>query len=646
MILGTGAIIGMEEFTRGRLLALVSVLLLCLCALSWGSCYEARSRWGTDNYCGASNISMCNGGTAPIICAAGWYFSYNRVFQIECSGYPAFGYCQLNQICCNSQAEADSVNCAMNPLSDGCKPPDTTWTCTSVTTENGVTRASIQQYVDGTPQGQSTEVLGSCKQNGFCEGEYDSEMLATDSCTYQSIDSKNCNYGGQNGSACYYVCPDGQNYMCRMAQSQGLMQECPTKPWKSCADSINRPKNPNKEYNPSSYNSPADSLSTPSESLGPDATEAQILEAIRDTLHHANEQRKYQTYVEENIYDAVAGYGAFADDGVVQNVRNINSNTRATQLVTGMVAANTGNMVTGINNLVTIMENDTIKAKIYSPESLYVYSSAGPMVFRIDTTLTQQRELMQEIRDLTDTLVGDTPRTLTILQRIVPSIDTSLQRLFDASPAGFIQREAQAFADSMRAKIQPFYDFVELDTASIDEAIAYSDSIANAIAEQVTLEQDTAPPLISWDPPSLGEATREILTGDSTYARLNRWNDSIVAFQDSILQERMKDTVKDTLPLDKVAGDSALIRQKLDKVFLPDEILYECFDFHLNHTFRIQLWNKTYTWDYQILVDFADLFGFDLCDLIRKVVQILTFILIVFTTIKGYIRAFGGGDTL
>lgn len=543
---------------------------------------------------------------------------------------------------CTTQAEADSIFCALNPMDASCKAPDTTWTCTSVTTENGVTRASVRKYVDGSPVGNSTEVLGSCKQNGFCEGEYDSGMLATDSCSYDSISARNCNYGGQDGSACYYICPDGRNYMCRMSLvgNEGLSQ-CPSKPWKSCADSIQQPKNPNREYNPSTYNSPADSLATTPDDLPSDASDVQILMAIRDTLHHANEQRKYQTYVQENIYDAVAGYGVNAGDGILQNVKNINSNTRGTQLATSMVASNTGNIVTGINNLLTIVENDTLKAKIYTPDSLYVYSSAGPMVFRMDSTLTQQREIMEEIRDLTDTLVNDTPRTTTILNRIVPTIDTALTMLFDASPAGFIQREAQAFADSMRAKIQPFYDFVDIDTTLVDDAIAYSDSVQRALVVDAILQEDTSIALVDFEVNLDGT----IDTIRTTYygLKLQQQSDSIAHVMDSILQERIKrDTTRDTIPLDQSAGDSALIRQKLDKVFLPDEILYECFDFHLNHEFRVTLWNKTYTWDYKLLIDFADLFGFDLCDLIRKIVQLITFILIVFTTIKGYIRAFGG----
>lgn len=346
-------------------------------------------------------------------------------------------------------------------------------------------------------------------------------------------------------------------------------------------------------------------------------------------------------YVEENIYDVVAGYGVANGDGIIQNLRNVNANTRATQNAVNRVASNTGNMVMRLDSIVDRLD-DTIRVSVASPESLYVYSASTPLVFRIDTTLQQQQDLMQEIRDLTDTLVNDTPRTNTILGRVVPSLDSALTWLVDKSPVGMVAEMAKGFADSIQAKIEPFYDFVSIDTALVDSAIATIDTMNSGLESVGLLPYDSTQGLVYFNPSF--DSIKEVIR-NNPFSRFERWNDSIVDWVDSAVQERinqLQDTTKDTIPLDSMVSDSANIRNKLQSVFLPDEILYECFDFHLNHTFRVTLWNKEYSWDFKILIDFADLFGLDLCEFIRNVVKILTFIVIIFTTVKGYIRAFGG----
>lgn len=543
---------------------------------------------------------------------------------------------------CDTQAEADSVKCALNPQAEGCRAPDTTWTCTSVFTENNVIRASVQKYVDGSPVGSSIEVLGSCRENGFCEGSYNSEQLANDSCSYDSISTDKCKYGGQDGSACYYVCPDGKNHMCRMTWLGGgdHLSECPSKPWKSCADTIQRTPSPSSTYNPNNYNPPPDSLSEPSDDMPDGSQDTEILLAIRDTLHHANEQRKYQMYVEEKIYDVLGGVGG---EGILPNLTEINSNTRGTQLAARDAATNAANVVTAVGNLVTVM-SDTLDVRLTSPESLYVYSSATPLVFRIDTTLQRQEAIMDDIRALTDTLVSDTPRTNTILGRVVPTLDSALTFLVDNSPVGMVQSMAAAFADSIQAKIQPFVDYVTVDSVAYDEAVAHVDSLGDALAPGI-LPYDSTQGIIHFETPSLGDIVDSIknIAVNNPFSRFERYNDSVTARVDSILQERAdREKHVDSIPLDSMSSDSAKIRDKLGMVFLTDEIVESCFDFHLEHEFRITVYNKTYTWDLQLLIDFADLFGLDLCELIRKIVQVLTFILIVFTTVKGYIRAFGG----
>lgn len=623
----------------------VFLALLILCAHSWGECTLHNGYSYSDFRCSQLNgsLSSCQGAfdcsgnhcwnpawaSSTIVPVRGFYCDNNT--WAKCSYYQ-----------CLTQAEADSLYCVLNPQADGCRTPDTTWTCTSVFSENNVIRSYVQKYVDGVPVGNGEMVLYSCRQNGFCEGSYNAGQLANDSCTYDSISTENCRYGGQDGSACYYVCPDGKNHMCRMKMVGGdHMAECPSKPWKSCADTIERTKPPNEGYDPSTYNPPPDSLSQPPDDMPDGSADTEILLAIRDTLHHANEQRKYQMYVEEKIYDVIGGV---TGEGLLPNLKEINANTRGTQVAARDAATNTANLVTAVGNLVTIMQQDTVDVRIASPESLYVYSSATPLVFRMDTTLLRQEAIMDEIRALTDTLVSDTPRTNTILGRVVPSLDSALTFFVDRSPVGMVQSMASAFADSIQSKIQPFVDYVTVDSVAYDSALSFVDSLGDALAPSL-LPYDTSQGIIHFETLSLGDIMDSIksVVVDNPFTRFERFNDSVTQRVDSILQERAdREKHVDSIPLDSMSSDSAKIRDKLNMVFLTDEIVESCFDFHLNHQFRITVYNKTYTWDLALLVDFADLFGLDLCELIRKIVQVLTFILIVFTTVKGYIRAFGG----
>ena len=506
----------------------------------------------------------------------------------------------------------------------------------------GVIRSYIQMYVDGVATGSPRENLHSCRQNGYCEGSYDAEQLALDSCSYDSISAQNCNYGGQDGSACFYVCPDGKNHMCRMgnAYSGANIPECPSKPWKACADSIRHPGTPNKNYNPDTYTPPSDSLATPpDDGLDDTSGDTQILLAIRDTLHHANEQRKYQMYVEENIYDAIAGYGVNADDGIIQNVRNINANTRATQTATQNVVSNTAGIVTGLENLVAIMTDSTLRVEIVEPESLSFVVPSDPILFNIDTSLVHQTQIMDEIRTLTDTLVNDTPRTSSLLAGLVPVISQLKDYIVDSL--------ASSFADAVDEKLQPFKDFVSVPQEFYDSLeVILSDTVYSDFP--TLAPYDSTQSIVSFNP-NFDRVLYDLKHENPLVEDLLGQNDSTTRWLDSVLQERIreqKDTTKDTLPLNKVAGDSAEIREKMSRYFLPDEILEECFDFSLQHTFEFTIGRRTFRWDLSLLIEFADMFGLDLCSLIRTIVKIFTFILIVFTTIKGYIRAFGGGDTL
>lgn len=125
-------------------------------------------------------------------------------------------FCYYN-VSCDTQAEADSAKCVYNPSAEGCKLPDTTYTCQSVYTENNVIRSEIQMKVDGVPVGDPRYIIDGCTTNGFCEGE---SKDGHDSCIYR-IDPSICDpliegcdsndgqfklRGITADSVCFYTC--------------------------------------------------------------------------------------------------------------------------------------------------------------------------------------------------------------------------------------------------------------------------------------------------------------------------------------------------------------------------------------------------------------------------------------------------------
>lgn len=608
-------------------LALVMVLLLAVS--SWSACRTGQYSYFVNNPGGCpvkcGNLGKpVNPNQGPAGTVAYGSAACPDCYATDCR-WGASAYCSFNYVYTSSCSEEEQKEliCKDNPSDPSCHIPDTTWTCESVYTENLVVRAQVTMKVDGVATSENT-VLGSCSENGFCDGVLPNTL---DSCSYDSISTKNCKFGGQNGSACHYICPDGRNHLCRQAWNGGInIPECPQKPWKACADSIYKPRPPKDTYNPDNYNPPSDSqATTPTDRP---EMENEILLAIRDTLHHANEQRKYQAYVQEKQYDVIAGLGDYAGDGVLDNIKNVASNTNAVK-----------QSVDAVKNAVTNIKKDTLKVEVVNmidygddkTDSVYVVNlnqtDYSPLVFKVDTVA----EYMGEINDLIDTLVNDTPRTNQILLQTLPGISVKLDSLrdffTDGTSAGFIYRNAQATTNAMMAQLRPL---LEVD---VSDTLTWADDMADVDTTLPEYKPNLADTLDGWADKFVGKSWFNKALDQAFYQDA----DSMMRALDSIhnaWEEMAKDTTKDSLPLDKMSGDSLVIRQKLSKVFLAIETQERCFDFHVETTLG--------KWAFNLFIDFADMFGFDLCAFIRMVVRLFTFIAIVLTTVKGFIRAFGG----
>lgn len=622
----------------GRLSIFVLFLFAILQTNSFArDCIPVGPNWdafGSDNTCSMSNYHANHCGS-------------NRVFvDASCEGscvnrgYGSYER-RCTQTCCDVGCAYDSLVCVRNGESFDSQSclcvPDTSYKCTSVSTENNVIRSQIDYVVHDSVVKQNY-VLGSCIQNNFCEGggerqtyTPDNPTFAYDSCSYDSISSQRCNFAGQNGSSCRYVCPDGRNWNCRMGWVSGGVDlpQCPSKPWKDCSEQyVARPVT----TPPSAIHPDSISAHNPLDGTNSGAPYDNVLSALDDISERIHQQTMLdfeRQYVDEKMYDMVGGYGAFEGDGIWQNTKRIDEDLNDVNANIAETNSAINSVVINQNTIIKNLEHDTIKVEVQndSLKPLWVLPNWKPLVFAIDTNVQKVEDKLSEVNALVDTLVSDTPRTNKILSGIAPSIgqildnlDTLIERI--PTPSSIMS----GISDSIANKLKPWLDYVVVDSAEYDSL--------RLDFENITIPNPTL------------DSLSDSIEADSLFFDTS-WvaaNDSLVNFLDSILHERMKDTIPDTLPLDKLAGDSAQIRNKLNMVFLPDEVIEGCFEFHMSPVIRFSVGSKTYSYDLSMVIDFADLFGLDLCGLIRKIVEILTFIVIVFTTIKGYIRAFGGSN--
>lgn len=529
------------------------------------------------------------------------------------------------------------MNCVNNPTLPGCEVPctDSTWyNCESVFTENNVVRSQITEY-DCDSVVATRQVIGGCSENGFCEGD---ALPGADSCS-NVLDSSKCRFGGQNGSLCTYVCADGKIHSCTIHWEPGQpaeYQNCPNKPYQSCI-------NPNSSSSgrPSSVDSlpdlpgPGSSSSSGGGDEPPeDCPECDYLQEIRDTLHRANEQRRFANYLLDSIKQDVGGFGAQFNSIVsntaitVNKLNTSNSNLSSiastnSQIADKLNSLDLDNITATVDSIVVHIETENPDSVNFAPwrdlDSLPVWRD----------TLSMLQGTLNDINGQIDTLVQDS-NGVNALKKYLPYI----KKTFDKIEEFYSGFTLPSMIDTLSSRLG-------LDTVTVSEAQAIEDNIiplgdsAYIDGNFYCEEHPDAAVCVELDSSELAGLVRPDTLDANEFFRVQ---DSILeanrAFLDSL---KKRDSIQDTIGLDDLAGDSLKILDKLGFLFLPEVTVEQCFDFHLNTAFG--------RWSYNLLIDFADLFGLDLCDLIRKIVRILTFILIVFTTIKGYIRAFGGGGS-
>lgn len=640
-----------KEKINGKAFIMIALLLFFVVSGAWADCFNS----GRTLYCNDKDIpSQCGSQPEkPPTCSVyGQASPFPGTYVAGCtntgkncfSSNGAGEWLCYGAIVCGNQCEADSLACVNEGKEwttipggtcngKGClEQCDSTYHCESVFTENNVLRSNITLTDCHGDVLQERQVLGSCSQNGFCNGD---QVSGSDSCSYPTPDPNKCKSGGQNGSLCTYVCPDGNLYSCKIAWEPGQpaeYQPCPSKPPSSCISPSSSSSQPNDSLQnlPDPPYGPSSSSSSPTPP-NPDCSECEYLQEIRDTLHRANEQRRFANYLIDSIKSDVGGFGAqfnaiISNTSVTANRMNsANGNLSAIASTNSQIADKLNNL--DLSNITATVDSVVVNLDWSGDSPTFApYKDLDSLPVWRDT-LSMLQGTLNDINGQIDTLVQDS-NGVNALKKYLPYI----KKIYDEASNFYSGFTLPAVFDTLSNRLG-------LDTVTVSEAQDIEDKIiplgdsayidGNFYCEEhpgaaVCVELDSSE-LAGLVGPDTVDANEFFRVQDSIL-EANR------AYLDSL---KKRDSIQDTLGLDELAGDSAKIREKLDFLFLPQNTLEQCFDFRLNTTLG--------KWTYNLFIDFADLFGLDLCDLIRKIVRILTFILIVFTTIKGYIRAFGGG---
>lgn len=145
MIPGTGANVIHKGASTSHALAFLKcvALLLCFCFNSWGACVDVGVMGGYIYYhangsqrcaeetCRDDNLNLCGS-----VQGSSYFGSLEEIHPCWYRGGYACGtylddvrYVGCRRWNCDTQAEADSVKCALNPTADGCKEEDVPQNC-------------------------------------------------------------------------------------------------------------------------------------------------------------------------------------------------------------------------------------------------------------------------------------------------------------------------------------------------------------------------------------------------------------------------------------------------------------------------------------------------------------------------------------
>lgn len=511
---------------------------------------------------------------------------------------------------CTTQAEADSVNCVLNPSDPSCKI-DTVYHCQNMGGSSpggigGAPQKALIYRCIGDVCTQQQVLAGSCQEWGYCD-KSSSDCDITDSTG--RVPCTRSGDGSSTNGKCYYQCGNGKNYVCNSKYSTWAggsvyVGSCPDYP--DCVPDI--AKDTTSGDNPYNVggNVKDSTISRDTSSWGDNGSgESQldyypILDSILDTLTMVLRNARSQTYSQETISNLLST--TFQNDLDI-----IADNSNKEKTLVGDIADDLGSSRLLLDSIKMLM-GDTLIVKTV-PAS-------------VDSSISQDSSWAEKIFDWVRGAFGS-------------SADSSST-----------SRDCNALLKSANACIAQGGNALECRKNYMDNCLEGGSplesqfegavSILGRILDYMTGEDSSAVDTSVTVDSSALSRVQEMLS------RLDSIPDFNLDSLKSSLQERLDSASRiDTLSMntDSLFTDTASIRQRFQGsgIFLPGGTNSSCY------VCRAELGTFGGLSDTSMVleIDFSNFGGYNWCELIRTVIRIATLVVIISLTIGSFAAAFG-----
>lgn len=575
-----------------------------------------------------------------------------------------YAQCRWNQICCNTQSEADSILCvnkgdpwvwnSANGTCDSLSAADTTYKCVNTTMASGTYgERPIAHVYRCVTTGSSSDVCertstlnGTCQDWGFCpENEpncdIDKDSTGDTPCTRSG--------GGTTSTGrCYYVCPDGSSVSCKPTGTEYVagaiwVGVCPERPPEGCL-----PPRPTGESS-SSEVLPLSSSSEVFDTIPPDTIDpgtnidySRILQAIHDTLHIANKQREILKDWDVDFMRPVKGSIENIESYSLnswQKEYEINNNLTGFQERGFNLAADVKSDIDSsrllLDEIKQFLKNDSLKT--YSTDTTY-----NPLLRDIAGKLDSTGSV-DSTYDLLRPFFKDTGQYKSPITRFLESFSSNFER--SNEDTDFCSSYYSCLSGGGRDCVSRFpgaLDKCVNGGSPIDGVINVEMGILETIWDAI-FGSDSTPIPRDDDSDSVDVLSPGF---SSASAELQRANDSLGAFNLGITLDSMRsmlDSAKrmnnDTTKIqpDSLWLDSSEARRYVEHILLPSGTGTDCFICHADLGNFGGLTDTTL----KIHIDFADFGGYNWCEIIRAVVRIATLVVCISLTLGSWAAAFG-----
>ena len=662
------------------------VLLVFGSASSWAGCSESWSTLsGYGNgcgYCGSGDpCSACSVGSSGYNACVD-YCSYRGLSNcLSLGGRCSSGDVRAGRVTCDTECEIDSVRCvraggsaSWNSASCECLDVDTTYHCQNSGGAEfggfgGPAKALLFRCITRNGEQictQTKALAGTCQDWGFCSGNVSDCDVPKD-----ANGDPPCRRSGPTfttSSRCYYACMDGTDLSCKPI-STGYVAgniyagECPPSAPTDC-----RPSGVSSSSGGSSSSSggssasggssgsggsgsstapPADTLDFPNDGKDYEIDYSAILDAILDTIHNGNVQRKFLVELANNItfdVSSISDYSLYS----YNSLEGINNKLTSFQDRVVPIASASSRSADALEQINEYLHSDSLLSKlpvdtVYNPLLRDIKGAIDSITFSASDSSFYARD--SAFARWWSDYNQDTAARKGVLGEIYDNIiKNNRDSLKNVNCNGFngclavykdISYCKRAWGVSTVDCVDggsPLDNMLNVEGSILStlwEAIWGDDSTfvdtVSRLDTNVTFspQKDTAE---SW----LTRAFGSLLSPESTQSILQK----VERMKDSVEQSR-RDTVK--IQPDSLWLDSSQAAAYVDNLLLPPGTVADCWVCHADlGTFGGLAPNGL-----SIHVDFSDFGGFNFCAIIRAVVKIAAFVICMSLTLGSWMAAFG-----